>query len=372
MIKKQSFNTFLLFLILTSLLFVIPYSAMASSNDECVVILHGLARTKYSMRSLEVYLQKNGFKTVNGGYASTSKSVAEIADDEVAEAVKICREGKAGKIHFVTHSIGGIVVRQYLQTSSVPDGSRIVMLAPPNRGSELTDEMKDLAPYRWLNGPAGQELGTDNESTPNTLKPVEIEIGIIAGDSSLNPIYSSIIPGPDDGKVAVESTKLDEMKDFIIIPSSHTFIMENAKVMRQTLHFLKTGSFDHEPLIKPFTSDGCSLFPDGTIKDINLWCSCCINHDLAYWRGGTERERKEADQALRACVQEKIGNSALSNLMYSGVRMGGASIFPTWYRWGYGWPYGRSDRPLTDKEEESVQKKMEEYKKKKQRYSCAN
>ena len=364
--------------VLSSIIFLlfIPVMALASQveegdhSNECVILLHGMARTKYSMRSLEAYLKKNGFNTVNGGYASTSKSVAEIAGDEVAEAVKICLEGKAEKIHFVTHSLGGIVVRQYLQTSSVPDGSRIVMLAPPNKGSELADEMKDLAPYRWLNGPAGQELGTDKKSTPNLLKPVEIEIGIIAGDSSLNPIYSSIIPGPDDGKVAVESTKLDEMKDFIQISSSHTFIMENAKVMRQTLHFLEKGKFDHAPFIKPFSSDGCSLFPDGTIIERNLWCDCCLNHDLAYWRGGTEEERKWADETLRACVLEKTGNRALSDLMYSGVRIGGASIFPTWYRWGYGWPYGRGNRPLTGKEEESARKKLEEYKRHGIPYNC--
>ena len=371
MIKNQSFNTFVLFLILTSLLLISPRAANASSNDECVVILHGLARTKYSMRSLEVFLKKNGFNTVNGGYASTSKSVAEIASNDVAEAVEICREKKASKIHFVTHSLGGIVVRQYLQTSSVPYGSRVVMLAPPNKGSELADEMKDLTPYKWLNGPAGQELGTDLESTPNLLQPVDIEIGIIAGDSSLNPIYSSMIPGPDDGKVAVESTKLDEMKDFILMPSSHTFIMENDEVMRQTLHFLKNGRFDHEPFIKPFTSDGCSLFPDGTIIEKNLWCDCCLNHDLAYWRGGTGEERKEADEALRACVLKKTGNKALSDLMYSGVRMGGGSIFPTWYRWGYGWPYGRGDRTLTEKEEESAHKKLEEYKKHSIPHNCS-
>ncbi len=113
--------------------------------------------------------------------------------------------------------------------------------------------------------------------------------------------------------------------------------------------------------LKDFTSDGCSLFPDGNFSDRTLWCDCCFVHDIAYWRGGTEQERKQADQAFRQCVLARTKSRVLANLMYEGVRAGGHPAFPTWYRWGYGWEYGRGYEPLTNRELQQVQKKLEEY-----------
>lgn len=106
--------------------------------------------------------------------------------------------------------------------------------------------------------------------------------------------------------------------------------------------------------LNDFWSDGCTLFPDGTLKDRKLWCDCCFNHDIAYWRGGTEKERSEADKALRACVLARTGNNTLAETMYSGVRLGGSPAFPTWYRWGYGWKYGRGYAPLTEDERRQI------------------
>lgn len=102
--------------------------------------------------------------------------------------------------------------------------------------------------------------------------------------------------------------------------------------------------------LKPFSSDGCSLFPDGDRADRKRWCACCLQHDLAYWRGGTEDERKHADEQLRTCVVERTGNALLAETMYLGVRAAAAPAAPTWYRWGYGWNYGRGYARLTDQE----------------------
>ena len=111
-----------------------------------------------------------------------------------------------------------------------------------------------------------------------------------------------------------------------------------------------------------FASDGCSLFPDGTLKNRSRWCDCCFNHDIAYWRGGSEEERKAADQTLHACVLERTGNKALAETMYNGVRVGGSPIYPTWYRWGYGWKYGRGYQPLTAEEQQQVADRLASYK----------
>jgi hypothetical protein len=100
--------------------------------------------------------------------------------------------------------------------------------------------------------------------------------------------------------------------------------------------------------LRPFTSDGCSLFPDGKVGDKRLWCDCCFEHDLAYWRGGTREDREQADRTLRSCVFQKTRDPKLAAIMYDGVRLGGAPYFPNWYRWAYGWPFGRTYEPLTE------------------------
>jgi hypothetical protein len=124
---------------------------------------------------------------------------------------------------------------------------------------------------------------------------------------------------------------------------------------------LLTGSTVFAEELRDFTSDGCSLFPNGDFKDRYKWCDCCFSHDIAYWRGGTGEERKQADQELRQCVLERTGNKALAKMMYDGVRAGGHPAFATRYRWGYGWKYGRGYAPLMEMEERQVKEKLEAY-----------
>jgi len=113
--------------------------------------------------------------------------------------------------------------------------------------------------------------------------------------------------------------------------------------------------------LRPFTSDGCSLFPDGTLKDRTKWCDCCLSHDIAYWQGGTADERKKADDLLRDCVIARTGDKNLAETMHLGVRAGGHPAFPAWYRWGYGWSYGRGYQSLSDAEQQRVLERLDEY-----------
>ena len=213
--------------------------------SEWVILIHGLGRLRQSMSGLDRHLKNQGFSTINLPYPSTTKTIEVIAETHLARVVHSCEESGAEKIHFVGHSLGGLIVRQYLQHHSVPESSRLVMLSPPNQGSELVDMLMQIPIYRWITGPAGQELGRGPESVANRLKPVAIDIGVIAGNFSINLLASAFLDGPGDGMVSVKSTMLPEMRDFIVVPNTHTFIMRDPLVMRQVSHFLRFGRFDH-------------------------------------------------------------------------------------------------------------------------------
>lgn len=224
---------------------IFTHSSAFGNNQDAVILLHGLARTKASMSKIESYLDKKDFMVVNMDYPSREKPIEILSKTVIPEALKICKKNNADKIHFVTHSMGGILVRHYLAHNTIPNLGRIVMLSPPNKGSEVVDKFKGLTLFKWLYGPAGQQLGTDPDSVPNQLGSLEYEVGIIAGDRSINPIFSWLIPGIDDGKVSIERAKLSGMKDFLIVHNTHPFIMNDPFVHQQIHAFINNGSFSH-------------------------------------------------------------------------------------------------------------------------------
>jgi triacylglycerol lipase len=225
------------------LIFMMAISSTAFGAQEEVILLHGLCRTSRSMVKMENALTGAGYKVRNVDYPSRTASIQKLADDAIGKAVADCENDGPAKINFVTHSLGGILVRSYLARHAISNLGRVVMLAPPNQGSEVVDKLGSFFLFKWLNGPAGNELGTDKNSTPNKLGPANFPVGIIAGDRSINWINSLLIPGRDDGKVSVERTKLAGMSDHIVIHATHPFIMKNREAIRQTIQFLRTGSF---------------------------------------------------------------------------------------------------------------------------------
>ena len=197
------------------------------------------------MNKLERALQARGYKVANIDYPSHTAPIESLAPLAVERGLQQCRATPQETIHFVTHSLGGILVRYYLKQHGVAELGRVVMLGPPNQGSEVADKFSGLPGYAAVTGPAGKQLGTDPASIPNSLGAVTYPVGVIAGTKSLNPILSTSFPGPNDGKVSVVRAKVEGMADFIALPVSHPFLMRNTEAIKQTLEFLSNGAFVH-------------------------------------------------------------------------------------------------------------------------------
>src|SRR5450756_2637498 len=226
------------------LMAMLPLLSSAAENQEYVILLHGLCRTSRSMAPMERALSESGYQVLNVDYPSRSGSIDKLSDEAIGGAVSDCQRDGALTIHFVTHSLGGILVRSYLTRHTIPNLGRVVMLGPPNQGSEVVDKLGSFWFFKKTNGPAGSELGTHKNSTPNQLGPANFCTGVIAGNRSINWINSLLIPGRDDGKVSVERTRLAGMTDHIVVRAAHPFLMRNRTAIRQTIHFLRTGQFE--------------------------------------------------------------------------------------------------------------------------------
>ena len=230
-------------------------TVQADAPKPQVVLLHGLARTASAMQPMADALAAHGYEVCNIDYPSREHTVEALASGFVAPAILACFPDRRLPLHFVTHSMGGIVVRQLAASGAVAPIARVVMLSPPNHGSEVVDTLGQWpwsrGAFRAINGPAGGQLGTAADALPQRLGPAPFELGIITGTRSINLLLSLLVRGEDDGKVSVASARLDGMRDFLTVPASHPFIMRDERVMAQALHFLRHGRFLHAPPSPP-------------------------------------------------------------------------------------------------------------------------
>ena len=210
-------------------------------NKDCIILLHGLARTKRSMVALQNKLSNYEYEVINIGYPSTKMSIEKL-EDYIKKQIDKYEFHPERKIHFVTHSMGGIIVRYYLKRQKLNNLGRVVMVSPPNKGSQLADFYGSYL-IREIFGPSAQQLKTDLSSFPNRLGAVDFDLGIIAGDKNSNPFYALFFSTENDGKVSVENAKVAGMLDFLTVHRSHQNILYSQEVIEQIVYFIENGHF---------------------------------------------------------------------------------------------------------------------------------
>lgn len=226
---------------------VIPSPILAEKikSKDTIVILHGIARSSGTMSVMEEFFTNKNYHVINIDYKSREYTLDRLTKN-LQKDIKPHTENSDYKIHFIAHSMGGLLVRAYINTYHPKNLGRVVMLGTPNQGSEVADFMQNNILFQSFYGPAGLQLGTDQRSIQKLLGDVDYELGIIAGDRSIDPVSSAILPGKDDGKVSIARTKVKNMTDHIVLHTTHTFMMRNEKVLKQAYHFLQHGKFDHK------------------------------------------------------------------------------------------------------------------------------
>ena len=221
------------------------HSGTPGEPTHCVVLLHGIGGFALLLKSMELSLEKQGYFVANVTYPSLADPIESLAAGAVEEGLGKCAAQGLSRIHFVTHSMGGILVRQYLSQKPIGGLERVVMLAPPNQGSRFADYVGDSPLGKVYEPDALAQLGTGEASVPRRLEAPDFELGVIAGTRNLRKLIPGAPSEPSDGVVTIEETKAPGMKDFLLAPATHTTIVWNAEVQRQTAHFLRNGRFDH-------------------------------------------------------------------------------------------------------------------------------
>lgn len=237
-------------------------AAEEPTSHTVVFLLHGMGKGPMDMMGMEYGLRRRGFAVVNWGYNSVVLSIPEIAD----ELARVLEPWSGHRVDFVVHSMGGIVVRTYLQRHKPANVGRLVMIGTPNHGANMANLLGDMAVYRAVFGPAGQQLRRGGGFIEELETPA-CEFAVIAGGTGETTGMLALLPGDNDGIVEVDSARLDGMADFLLLPYAHTIIQMMPRTVRETAHFLRSGRFAHEDAVArsltPWNKARRSLSLDG-------------------------------------------------------------------------------------------------------------
>jgi esterase/lipase len=217
-------------------------------SKQTVILLHGIIRNHFDMLLLEKRMKKEGYACINIKYPSTKHAIEELAEQINTRLEQNEDYTGAHKVHFVAHSMGGLITRHILAKHRPANLGSVVMLGTPNKGSEMADYLADhkylATPFHFIFGPSASQLRTHHKHFENEI--IDFPLGIIASDASLNPIGKQVFGAPNDTVVSIESTKIEGMSDHIIIPSPHALMMFDPRIINQVARFLKYGKFDHQ------------------------------------------------------------------------------------------------------------------------------
>lgn len=225
-------------------------SKVKNNGNDYVIMLHGLWNSSSRMEDFEEYFLKKNYQVFNLDYPSTEFQIEKLDTKYLKPIIESVPLHTGQKIHFITHSMGGLLLRHYLTHNELPQLGRVVMISPPNHGSEWADILDNHPVIKSMVGPAANELKTRNNTFLNKLGAVDYHLGIIAGDKSYTDMTEEFLPGADDGMVPVSRMKVRGMKDFIILHDHHRGLTWNPDAMKQAEMFIKTGRFIHSENMK--------------------------------------------------------------------------------------------------------------------------
>ena len=212
---------------------------MNTSKNEAVVLLHGLGLCAVYMKKIEFNLESEGYDVINIDYSSRKSDIDRLTKS-IAEKLNSIELGSYTKVHLIGHSLGSIVIRNLLATFSLGNQGNVIALAPPNRGSLLTDRLRSINLFGWYFGPAALELSTDSLFLKQ-LKHIPADYHVIAGDKSSGTLFGRWFNESSDGTVSVESTKAQgmESKNHMVYPTTHLGILYNDNVVKKIVDILK-------------------------------------------------------------------------------------------------------------------------------------
>lgn len=224
-----------------------PVAAVSSRVvGPCAILLHGITKDSSSMADVAQALSGRGYHTVNLDYPSREDPIEVLATETIPRGLAACKDAGAQPVHFVAHSMGGLLVRYYFENRDVSDIASVVMLGTPNQGSRLGNFLSCIPWIKDVNGPAGKQMGIDPRSVPSRLGPVRFPLGVIAGTRSFNPLFAAIIDGDDDGRVGLPSTYVEGTCARVTYPLTHDALSDDPRVIDQVVSYLETGNFAGE------------------------------------------------------------------------------------------------------------------------------